>query len=122
MQQFNIGRRSYCLAGASELAAACDLVYVAEDAQIGYPAVRFGVPDMHFHAWLSGMRSAMETMLTGAVRPEALRDFLYACVDTKDVTQYKITWCGRFSVPFGLFDRNREPRESAALMASYAKA
>jgi len=26
----------YCLAGGSELATACDLVYVAEDAQIGY--------------------------------------------------------------------------------------
>jgi enoyl-CoA hydratase len=28
----------YCLAGGTELATACDLVYVAEDAQIGYPA------------------------------------------------------------------------------------
>jgi enoyl-CoA hydratase len=55
----------YCLAGGSELATGCDLVYVAEDAQIGYPAVRFGVPDMHFHAWLMGMRKAMEAMLTG---------------------------------------------------------
>src|SRR5689334_17104447 len=55
----------YCLAGGSELATGCDLVYVAEDAKIGYPAVRFGVPDMHFHAWLCGMRAAMEMMLTG---------------------------------------------------------
>ncbi len=55
----------YCLAGGSELATGCDLVYIAEDAQMGYPAVRFGVPDMHFHAWLIGMRSAMEMMLTG---------------------------------------------------------
>ncbi|HVA74780.1 MAG TPA: enoyl-CoA hydratase-related protein [Acidimicrobiales bacterium] len=55
----------YCLAGGSELASGCDLVYVAEDAQIGYPAVRFGVPDMHFHAWTMGMRKAMEAMLTG---------------------------------------------------------
>jgi enoyl-CoA hydratase len=55
----------YCLAGGSELATGCDLVYVAEDAKIGYPAVRFGVPDMHFHAWLVGMRMAMEMMLTG---------------------------------------------------------
>jgi enoyl-CoA hydratase len=55
----------YCLAGGSELATGCDLVYVAEDAQIGYPAVRFGVPDMHFHAWLVGMRMAMEMMVTG---------------------------------------------------------
>jgi enoyl-CoA hydratase len=55
----------YCLAGGSELATGCDLVYCAEDAKIGYPAVRFGVPDMHFHPWLVGMRMAMEMMLTG---------------------------------------------------------
>jgi enoyl-CoA hydratase len=56
---------SYCLAGGSELATGCDLVYVAHDAKIGYPAVRFGTPDMQFHAWFMGMRAAMEMMLTG---------------------------------------------------------
>ncbi len=55
----------YCLAGGSELATGCDLVYVAHDAKMGYPAVRFGVPDMHFHAWMLGMRAAMEMMVTG---------------------------------------------------------
>jgi enoyl-CoA hydratase len=55
----------YCLAGGSELATCCDLVYMAEDAQMGYPATRFGVPDMHFHAWFMGMRKAMEMMMTG---------------------------------------------------------
>jgi enoyl-CoA hydratase len=55
----------YCLAGGSELATCCDLVYMADDAQMGYPAVRFGVPDMHFHAWFVGPRKAMEMMLTG---------------------------------------------------------
>ena len=34
----------YCLAGGSELASSCDLVYVAEDAQIGYPPVRSMMP------------------------------------------------------------------------------
>jgi len=56
---------SYCLAGGTELATGCDLVYVAEDAKIGYPAVRFGTPDMQYHAWLFGMRAGMESMLTG---------------------------------------------------------
>ena len=56
----------YCLAGGSELASACDLVYVAEDAQIGYPPVRLmSPPDTQFHPWLVGMRRAMELMLTG---------------------------------------------------------
>jgi enoyl-CoA hydratase len=56
----------WCLAGGSELAVACDLVYVAEDAQIGYPPVRsISPPDNHYHVWLMGMRAAMEQMLTG---------------------------------------------------------
>jgi enoyl-CoA hydratase len=56
----------YCLAGGSELATACDLVYVAEDAQIGYPPVRtMSPPDMQYHPWLMGLRGAMEVMLTG---------------------------------------------------------
>lgn len=56
----------YCLAGGTELAAACDLVYVAEDAVIGYPPVRLmSPPDMTWQPWLMGMRRAMEALLTG---------------------------------------------------------
>ena len=56
----------YCLAGGSELMSACDLCYVSEDAKIGYPPVRLmSPPDNQFHAWLAGMRNAMELMLTG---------------------------------------------------------
>jgi enoyl-CoA hydratase len=56
----------YCLAGGSELAAACDLVYVAEDAQIGYPPVRLmSPPDMQWQTWLMGLRKGMEMLLTG---------------------------------------------------------
>lgn len=56
----------HCLAGGSELACACDLVYVADDALIGYPPVRsISPPDNQFYPWLTGMRRAMELMLTG---------------------------------------------------------
>ena len=56
----------WCLAGGTELATACDLVYVAADAQIGYPPVRLmSSPDMAWQPWLLGMRRAMEAMLTG---------------------------------------------------------
>jgi enoyl-CoA hydratase len=66
----------YAMAGGSELAAACDLVYVADDAQFSYPVVRvLSPPDFQFHPWLVGMRAAMELMLTGdaVVGTEAVR-------------------------------------------------
>jgi enoyl-CoA hydratase len=56
----------YAMAGGTELMAACDLVFVAEDAQLSYPVVRVvSPPDFQFHVWLVGMRHAMELMLTG---------------------------------------------------------
>jgi enoyl-CoA hydratase len=56
----------YAIAGGTELASACDLVYVAEDAQISYPVVRvLSPPDWQYHTVLLGMRRAMELMLTG---------------------------------------------------------
>ena len=56
----------YAMAGGTELASACDLVYVAEDAHISYPVVRVASPpDWQYHTVLLGMRRAMELMLTG---------------------------------------------------------
>lgn len=56
----------YCLAGGTELAMACDLVYVADDAIIGYPPVRdISPPDMCWQPWIYGLRKAMEAVLTG---------------------------------------------------------
>ena len=56
----------YWLAGGTELAASCDLVYVTDNAEIGYPVVRsMSPPDNQFFPWLLGMRNAMEMMLTG---------------------------------------------------------
>jgi len=56
----------YAMAGATELASACDLVYVADDARISYPVVRVASPpDWQYHEPLMGLRHAMEAMLTG---------------------------------------------------------
>ena len=56
----------YAFAGGTELASACDLVYVADDAMIGYPVVRIvSPPDWAFHTPIVGLRASMEMMLTG---------------------------------------------------------
>jgi len=56
----------YAIAGATELASACDLVYIADDAFVSYPVVRVASPpDWQYHTVLLGLRHAMELMLTG---------------------------------------------------------
>ena len=56
----------WCLAGGTELANACDLIYVAENAKIGYPPVRLmSPPDMQWQTWMMGLRKGMEALLTG---------------------------------------------------------
>lgn len=56
----------YALAGGTELAAACDLVYIADEAHIAHPVIPlFGPADFNYHPWLVGPRNAMEMALTG---------------------------------------------------------
>ena len=56
----------YCIAGANELALNCDVVIIAEDAQIGYPPVRAtGSSPSHMWTYLVGPQWAKIIMLTG---------------------------------------------------------
>ena len=56
----------FCLAGASELASMCDIMFVAEDSQIGYPAVRaISTPDANYFPWKMSMNAAKYYALTG---------------------------------------------------------
>jgi AmmeMemoRadiSam system protein B len=84
------------------IVASSDAIHYGDAGWGGSNHAEFGTTPEGYEKAVARDRRMMETMLSGVVRQESLRDFLYACVDTKDVTQYKITWCGRFSVPFGL--------------------
>ena len=56
----------WCLAGASELASMCDIMFVAEDAQLGYPPVRaLTTPDTMYFPWKMPMSWAKYLMFTG---------------------------------------------------------
>ena len=61
-----------------------------------------------------------QDLLCGSLERVGLEEFLYRCVDSEDVTEYKITWCGRFSVPFGLNVASRltETLESRPLVGT----
>jgi len=56
----------YCLAGGTELATMCDLMFVAEDAIIGYPPVRAMTPvDILYHPWQMHQKKVRELLYTG---------------------------------------------------------
>src|SRR5437762_12029559 len=57
----------YCLAGATELAGHCDIVFAADDAEFGHPAGRsLGIlPTLSMWPILMGPRKAKEYFFTG---------------------------------------------------------
>jgi enoyl-CoA hydratase len=66
--------RGPCLAGACELALACDLTIAAEDAFFGEPELKFGAGIVvMLLPWIVGPKVAKEIILTGADRVSAAR-------------------------------------------------
>jgi enoyl-CoA hydratase len=60
------GVHGYCVAGGTDLALHCDIIIAAEDAQIGFPAVRsMGAPPTHMWTYLVGPQWAKWFLLTG---------------------------------------------------------
>jgi enoyl-CoA hydratase len=56
----------HCLAGGTELMSMCDIAFVADNAQIGYPPMRgMTTPDVLYFPWKLGMANAKYLQLTG---------------------------------------------------------
>ncbi len=62
----------WCLAGACELAMACDLIVATDRAQFGEPEIRFGSgPVTLLMPFVLGQKKTMELLLTGDTIPAA---------------------------------------------------
>jgi len=87
-----------------------DVAIIVSSDAVHYGDAGWGGSDFApFGTGIDGYAKAVErdrdlagTLLAGPIEREHLRRFLYTCVDSTDVTCYRITWCGRFSIPFGL--------------------
>jgi enoyl-CoA hydratase len=56
----------HALAGGTELMSMCDIAFVADDTQIGYPPMRgMTTPDVMYFPWKLGMANAKYLQLTG---------------------------------------------------------
>ena len=63
-----------CLAGACELALACDLTIASDNAFFGEPELKFGAGIVvMILPWMAGAKAAKEIILTGADRVSAMR-------------------------------------------------
>lgn len=101
-----------CLGGGMELAAACDVVLVATDSVIGYPAIRGqGLPDFQVYPWLMGHRNAMEIMLTNRQMSgeEAVeRGFATACYPPNELEAKSLEFTARIAkIPADLLAFNK---------------
>ncbi len=66
--------RGPCLAGACELALACDITIASEDAFFGEPELKFGAGIVSMILpWIAGPKAAKEIILTGEDRIPAAR-------------------------------------------------
>jgi AmmeMemoRadiSam system protein B len=84
------------------LISSADAVHYGDAGWGGSNFAAFGTdPDGYKKAVNRDLHLAESTLCDAVTRPR-LEKFLYTCVDRKDVSQYKLTWCGRFSVPFGI--------------------
>lgn len=76
--------QGYCLAGAFEVALACDMTVAAEGTMFGAPEVRFGTGIVAMLLpWITGPKQAKELLLTGEDRlsaQDALRIGIINCI------------------------------------------
>lgn len=47
-------------------------------------------------------RALLKGPLTGPISTENARTFFAACVNPEQPDEYRLTWCGRYSIPFGM--------------------
>jgi AmmeMemoRadiSam system protein B len=84
------------------LVASADAVHYGDAGWGGRSYADFGTDVNGYEKAVERDRALARDHLCGEIERPDLKTFLYRCVDPEDVMRYTITWCGRFSVPFGL--------------------
>jgi len=84
------------------LIASADAVHYGDSGWGGSNYAEFGTDVEGYKMAVKRDLRLAGDLLCGLVEQDKLKRFLYTCVDANDVMKYKVTWCGRFSIPFGL--------------------
>ena len=106
----NLAEALESIISENDLALGRDIAFLCSNDCVHYGDQGWGGKDYApFGADVDGYEQAVrrddsliEQYLVGQLETEKLHTFFSHLVDEEDVMTYKITWCGRFSVPFGL--------------------
>ncbi len=84
------------------LISSADAIHYGDAGWGGSNYAEFGTDVSGYEKAVARDRELAQNHLCGPVDRNKLKTFLYRCVHADDVMKYRITWCGRFSIPFGL--------------------
>jgi AmmeMemoRadiSam system protein B len=111
-------RLGSALAGAARargLVLGRDLAVVVSADAIHYGAdfrhVPFGDGGVDAYSKATARDVGMLRALGGPLEPSKARDFFETCVSPENPADYRVTWCGRFSIPLGLVTLSRLGRD-----------
>jgi MEMO1 family protein len=79
-----------------------DAVHYGDTDWGGRNFARYGADSVGYKAAVEFERSLISSTLEGDLSPGKIKEFNANTVSDKDFHEYKWTWCGRYSVPFGL--------------------
>ncbi len=84
------------------LVSSADAVHYGDAGWGGSNYAEFGTDVQGYQTAVKRDLELAASFLCGPIERDKLRGFMHRCVDPDDVKKYRITWCGRFSIPFGL--------------------
>jgi MEMO1 family protein len=80
----------------------CDAVHYGDSGWGGHNYAPYGIDSAGYLAAVEADMSLAKQTLCGTLDTQKLKRFMYSCIDPENGDRYRMTWCGRFSVPFGL--------------------
>jgi predicted class III extradiol MEMO1 family dioxygenase len=97
-----VSKNNWVLGGDIAFLASCDCVHYGDEGWGKTYYCPFGSSRSGYEKAVEQEHDLIDKHLVGNLDAEKVYGLFTRLVDQDDVKTYKITWCGRFSVPFGL--------------------
>lgn len=79
-----------------------DAVHYGDEGWGGKHYDRFGTDSVGYEKAVAFEHEIIDSCFRGGINPEKARLFYSYTLDEKNYKKYKWTWCGRYSIPFGI--------------------